>query len=280
LKRKRESSGSTTGTSRRWSISTDSFRYLVSFILLAVCPVCFGLTEVYLRDGSILKGNLLAQSNGRLELDVNFSLLSIPMAEIDKVINLPDQSVSIMARDGVRHEGLFIYQDFEKMKLSVPGKGEEIIYKTNIRNLEWRNSNSRPDPVAAPGSSSDFLMLKVYWQSGWRSMILPSWGQFHKGQKLKGALIAGFEVSSVVLFAVGRLAYLRASAAYNDQPTLSGLKKRNGWQQTEQVSAGLFLIIYGLNVLDAFFADPGRPVLPVPLQSSLPDPGLVLRISF
>ena len=72
-----------------------------------------------------------------------------------------------------------------------------------------------------------------------RSLILPGWGQFHNGKKIKGSVIAAAEVTSIVAF------FIRREQINSEVRPVGRAPKRNFFIMSS------FGIVF-LSVVDAF----------------------------
>jgi hypothetical protein len=175
------------------------------------------------------------------------------------MVNIPDQQVRIVKVDGAVVRGLFIYQDYEKIKINAPGTGETVIFKTNVKSLDWQDlpePGMRPARLAVP--DPDVLMLRVYWQAGWRSLVLPSWGQFYKKDKSRGAIAALLNGASLGTAITGLIGSSGSKRKYESAPSDRSYQAFVQWKETAAVAFSLFLLGYGVTALDAFFAEPAQ----------------------
>ena len=99
-------------------------------------------------------------------------------------------------------------------------------------------------------------------KEGWRSMIIPGWGQFYKGQYARGALFLTSEATTI-----GLTIYFQSRYNYNIKSSkeTSILDKRLEYSKRAQkqilyrnISIGTIAGIWVWNVLDACLVD-GRP---------------------
>lgn len=118
--------------------------------------------------------------------------------------------------------------------------------------------------ISRSKSVADFDEFKItnkYGAQGlWRSMIVPGWGQFHKGAKLKGGLLLG----GVAAFAIGAIftENERASSmamigqTHNASNIRTYTTKANNMSTARNICIGGAAILYVYNLIDAV-ASPG-----------------------
>lgn len=112
------------------------------------------------------------------------------------------------------------------------------------------------------------LTNKYGFQGAWRSVILPGWGQLHKGSKTKGALV----MSGVVAFAGGiivtenlRTSYLKKIKETHDINAIKTYaKKSDDMQNIRNICIGGAIAVYLYNIIDAAAASGAKRVLVTP----------------
>lgn len=120
--------------------------------------------------------------------------LSSCVERVDKVsVNEIYEDQSRQVYDS-RNKVSFTSEDRYQLKLQLDGFSSPIHSR---RIDEYWNSNNYYAlyAVERKGFSADFSGIDVTSRYGmrglWRSMLIPGWGQFHKGANLKGGLILG-----------------------------------------------------------------------------------------
>jgi tetratricopeptide (TPR) repeat protein len=110
----------------------------------------------------------------------------------------------------------------------------------------------REDPTG-PASSVRYVIVEdPRAEAALRSMLLPGWGQLHKGERRKGLVLLGAWSASVAGAAVTYFGRRSARQAYEDADTVSEAQSRydpyNQWHQTHQAvllgMAGVWLFSY------------------------------------
>ena len=110
----------------------------------------------------------------------------------------------------------------------------------------------REDP-SAPSSSVRYVVVEdPRAEAALRSMLLPGWGQLHKGERRKGLVLLGAWSASAAGAAVTFFGRRSARQAYEDADTVGEAQDRydpyNRWHQTHQAvllgMAGVWLISY------------------------------------
>ena len=100
----------------------------------------------------------------------------------------------------------------------------------------------------------------------WRSMIVPGWGQFHKGAKAKGGLILGGSVALAggIIFAENTRANYASKILQTHDVNLmkSYMDKRNHFATARNICIGALGALYVYNLIDAIVA-PGAKYVKV-----------------
>ncbi len=61
--------------------------FILQFILFIPAVPIYSLSEVYLNDGSVLKGQIIFQTNDSINIEVNFNVMNIYKSNIQKINN-------------------------------------------------------------------------------------------------------------------------------------------------------------------------------------------------
>ena len=99
----------------------------------------------------------------------------------------------------------------------------------------------------------------------WRSMIIPGWGQFHKGANLKGGLILGGTAvlaGGIVFTENQRSGYVRRMNETHDVRLIKSYKtKRDNFATCRNICIGAAAALYLYNLIDAVAAPGARRVV-------------------
>ena len=166
--------------------------------------------------------------------------------------------------------------DSYQLKLNVDGTARPI---TSRRIDEyWRTVHRGGVPVLdyhalyaveRKGASADFsnvYTVSSYGARGlWRSMIIPGWGQFHKGANLKGGLILGGTAvlaGGIVFTENQRSGYVRRMNETHDVRLIKSYKtKRDNFATCRNICIGAAAALYLYNLIDAVAAPGARRVV-------------------
>lgn len=151
----------------------------------------------------------------------------------------------------------------------------------------YDDARARFERMSLEQRESGARVLEIYrlrYEGGRRSLLLPGWGQLHKGHRTLGtALITAFSISGAGLI-YSHVATLAADDRYhnsNDPDETPDLyrKYQNAWRMRNvfAITAGA-VWIYG--VLDAFIAEPAATELPDITVSSTPDGTRMIGLTF
>lgn len=99
----------------------------------------------------------------------------------------------------------------------------------------------------------------------WRSMIIPGWGQFHKGANLKGGLILGGTAvlaGGIVFTENQRASYVRRIKQTHDINLMRSYQtKRDNFATCRNICIGVAATLYLYNLIDAVAAPGARRVV-------------------
>lgn len=160
-------------------------------------------------------------------------------------------------------------------------KGGEV--SLHIKNIAeyWERDNSgtyhltklyaKSTSKTAPMFDNVTATTKYGARGLWRSMIIPGWGQFHKGSNLKGGLILGGTAvcAAGIVFTEGvRADYnTRMLQTYDVNLIRSYQTKRDNFTTARNICIGATAALYLYNLIDAIAA-PGAQRLVVKRQDS------------
>lgn len=92
----------------------------------------------------------------------------------------------------------------------------------------------------------------------WRSMIIPGWGQFHKGSNLKGGLMLGgtAALATVVIYTEGQRSYYnkRMFQTYDVDMIKQYQLQRDNFATARNIGIGAAVALYLYNIIDAIVA--------------------------
>lgn len=266
---------------------------LIVILLLTNVLNVYALVKVFLNDGTILQGELLNQFEDSIELEINFNIVIIQKSEILSIDNLPDQHLNIYLTNGDIKSGKLISQDSEKIKIQDSVSNQHVISRNAIDHIDWREKvdtdHSRGVPeekiiiskvrvtnkicitnelcvtnrLCITNRITNVLYIeydqlldskKLYVRAMLLSMLLPSFGQFRKGQKLKGILILSTEIAMSGLAIATYSVYRNKKKV--DSISITEYDKITGWKYSSFVFLGLSVLCYSFNILDALFYQP------------------------
>lgn len=99
----------------------------------------------------------------------------------------------------------------------------------------------------------------------WRSMIIPGWGQFHKGANLKGGLLLGGSavLATGVIFTEGQRAdYNKRMFQTHDTSSIRSYQtKRDNFTTARNICIGATAALYLYNIIDAIAAPGAQRII-------------------
>lgn len=118
-----------------------------------------------------------------------------------------------------------------------------------------------------PNPCFDEVIITDFYgfEAGWRSAVVPGWGQFHKGDYKKGALMLGGTLalaSGIVLTEATRADYQQKYGLTHDAGARKEyLNRHNHWELARNICIGALAGFYIYNIVDAFNAPGARYVV-------------------
>ena len=123
-----------------------------------------------------------------------------------------------------------------------------------------------PNPKAKDAIYDDIELTTQYGANGlWRSVIIPGWGQFHKGSYLKGGLVLGgtaLLAGRIVATESIKSDYIRRiGETHSADMKRMYAKKADTFSTTRNVLIGALGALYVYNLIDAIAAPGARRVI-------------------
>jgi hypothetical protein len=100
-----------------------------------------------------------------------------------------------------------LFPTWQRDSLNTPQKILDEIEKARREYDEWRK---RP-------SVERFSPEKLRFNASWRSLVLPGWGQYYKGQKARGAVVTSLQILSLATLVILQAEVNRRHNAYEDK---------------------------------------------------------------
>lgn len=173
----------------------------------------------------------------------------------------------------------FSGSDSYQLKLNVEGSAQPILSRRideywvgtqrgNIDVLEY----SALYAVARKGAKPDFSSIRITSSYGvhglWRSMIVPGWGQMHKGSYAKGGVILGGTVALAggIIFteSMRQTCLAQISQTHSSTVIKQLYANMSNWAIGRNVCIGAAAALYAYNIVDAIVAPGARRVVVTP----------------
>ena len=187
----------------------------------------------------------------------NITVTSKTIDEVKHVINNDNSNFSQN-----RSSTTIIEQDGYTASITKVDEYSEI-YKNSSREIKYKVWQLYA--IDCPWASQINLKYSTQYgfaSAGWRSLVIPGWGQFYKKQYVKGIAFLSLEVASIAT-----LVYFQNRCNYNLKRSLETpildlqieFSNRAHQQQIyRNVSIGVCAAVWALNILDAALLE-GRP---------------------
>lgn len=144
---------------------------------------------VYLRNGEILYGRIVTQSASKIWLRTRKNVLVIPKENIRRIVyNTPREQEFIRTFDQERKRHAHVLK-------------KRLEEQRKMDRTEWEAEFSRR--LKTRQEVEEFKRMtreeQIAWSSLWRSALIPGWGQYYRGEHIKGSIFAGlFLVSGLI----------------------------------------------------------------------------------
>lgn len=189
---------------------------------------------------------------------------------------------SYMEREGANTIGA--NKRTQTYRLHVRNEGEPVTIRCKEVDAYWEETRVGGNDqlkhtilyqVIAPNSPADFETTYTTTQYGthglWRSMIVPGWGQFHKGSKVKGAMFLGgtAALAGGMVYCQSRITNSRNLAAqtYNPEHLRIYSRRISNFSTARNVCIGATAALYIWNLVDAVVAPGARRVVVKPAMN-------------
>ncbi len=225
---------------------------------LALSSVSLHAELVFLKNGDVLQGRIVSQTADNVRVQTAGSSQLISKSDIAR-----------------------ISYDAEEERLWLEGQEREKRERAEMERLRAEAEQMRAESLrreqelkAREEQLGEYqTRLAGAW---WRSLLWPGWGQYYRGETVKGALVAGAAGLMLIQLYRADQDYRNASAAFDEASVLSLASAAGGnaggiagayafaneARNTKQTAAargnlmlGLFAAWYVYNVIDAYFAD-------------------------
>ncbi|RMF56424.1 MAG: hypothetical protein D6748_13560 [Calditrichaeota bacterium] len=205
--------------------------------------------------------------------------------EFEKAISIGQEVLK--SRKQISLDGLVIVHRY--MALSFYNVGEQDSARSHFLSLLSLNPDEELDPVfISPKIIEFFNKIKEEYLAqqatptgkpftryvlvddprpgaGWRSALIPGWGQFYKHQPRKGILIGGAFWSSLLFTGFAALKEKQTHQDYRDAVSPKDIDARyntyNRWYRTRQIMTYTTLLLWSLSVGDALWSGYPTPVV-------------------
>ncbi len=189
---------------------------------------------------------------------------------------------SYMEREGANTIGA--NKRTQTYRLHVRNEGEPVTIRCKEVDTYWEETRVGGNDqlkhtilyqVIAPNSPADFETTYTTTQYSahglWRSMIVPGWGQFHKGSKVKGIMFLGgtATLAGGMIYCQSRITNSRNLAAqtYNPEHLRIYSRRISNFSMTRNVCIGAIAALYVWNLVDAVVAPGARRVVVKPAMN-------------
>jgi len=250
-------------------------------ILLTISIHLSALHLIILNNGDKIKGDIIYQDKKTVHIKCQSVILKIPKSKIKNITvirTVKPQKVTIFLKNKKRIFGTMIKKDAKRITLETDA-GKTIILLSNIITIKKGNHLIK---IPIPKRK---VIKDIWWDSMWRSAIIPSWGQFYQGKKAKGWIALGITAISVTGSIWSYFSYKSAKDRFdsNDKFKQSDYDKMVAADRRNDIFLTVTVAAWILNIVDATIFAPSYLTSKVPglsLQTTPDMSGIQLRVSF
>ncbi len=218
-------------------------------------------------DKAISLGRELLHSAEKLspeELAVIHQYLALSFYNIGKLDSSRTHFLSLLS----------IYPDMELDPVTISPK---IIDFFNSLKKEFQTLNNRND---LPTFTRYIFVDDPRPAAGWRSALLPGWGQFYKHQKMRGIVLGGAFWSSLIATGFAALRESQTHQDYLDSRNPAEINQNydtyNNWYKTRRALTVTTAVLWGITVADALWSSYPKPTVTL-IRAGTPGFGLTVR---
>lgn len=209
------------------------------------------LSEIELKDGTLLKGRILARTNNLIIFEYKSSTMRINQEKVKGIVNIPDKEIAVRTREGNQIKGCLLYEDSDAIKLQTKEGGTVSLFKTNLAAIEYNDiraveKNGTASKPVPPARTSGFKVNNAL-----RSAILPSWGQFHQARYVRGGIVAGSASLSVGILVWSALDFNSTADKYVASPTTAEYDRLKRDYFLFNVTLAALAVTYLYGIIDA-----------------------------
>lgn len=243
------------------------FWTLFYLIIISLLTIVIHADKVILKNKDVIKGKIKKIDNYYLHIKTEFAVMHIKKENISHYIYETgiQKKINVYTRNGKLYSGELLHQDKKTLRIMI-NKKEYLISKDDIERLDWHNTIFNPEKT----------YKDLRYASLWRSLLLPSWGQFYQGKKTKGFVIASsmlFFISGTIYAKITVNDYLRrqTSPTFPDSQLEQLEKNISNWDKVYNIFLTASIIGWILNAIDSAVFAPKPHFQSYQLISLLPN---------
>ena len=195
---------------------------------------------IELKNGDKVKGDIIKHGEKIITVKTDLGIISIDKKNIKRIYidKATREFITIYLKNKKVIQGFVLDQYDDRVSIMAGGK-KVLIMKKNIERIDWKKK----------------LMThsEIRFQSLWRSILLPSLGQFYQKRDKAAWILAGsaFFTLSGTLFS-----YLKYRQAHNDWyqdgiHSESVNDRIQGWSITATIFILFYIAVWGYNIYDS-----------------------------
>lgn len=200
------------------------------------------------------------------------------LSQINKINGVIDKTVESSNKDGnftseVKHKMIFRTNTevYEFVSKYIDDYWEYVSYPDGSKGYMYYALFAVSKGTDIP-IFDDVSFTTQYGVHGlWRSMIVPGWGQFHKGSKVKGAMFLGgtATLAGGMVYCQSRITNSRNLAAqtYNPEHLRIYSRRISNFSTARNVCVGAAAALYIWNLVDAVVAPGARRIVVKPAMN-------------
>ncbi|MCP5480286.1 MAG: hypothetical protein H7A21_02535 [Spirochaetales bacterium] len=201
---------------------------MLGLALLVLTPGAAHADMIFLRGGEVLVGEIEYQSPRIIRLRTSQGLRTVEKDNVSRISYDEEEEAQYLAR---QREEAALEEQVQQLQSELQEQRETLEAERSA--LEEERAHMRESETRAAQAEA------LYEESRWRSLVWPGWGQYHRGETVKGGVFMGAAFLTAFLWYRADGDYQVATTSFEENSTLSLLAAGTG---NSGAIAGAFLL--------------------------------------
>ena len=172
---------------------------------------------IFLRGGEVLIGEIEYQSPRIIRLRTSQGLRTVEKANVSRISYDEEEEAQYLAR---QREEAALEEQVQQLQAELEEQRETLEAERSA--LEEERAQIHESETRAARAEA------LYDESRWRSLVWPGWGQYHRGETVKGGVFMGAAFFSAFMWYRADGDYQAATTSFEENSTLSLLAAGTG----------------------------------------------------